>query len=309
MSFAGGLHGALIIDKPEGPTSFAAMRQASRALGVRKSGHTGTLDPAASGVIVVLLGEATKLAGVLVHDDKVYEARIALGAETDTLDREGAVIATAPVPAAALDPDRIRAALSTMVGERDQVPPIYSALKKDGRTLMSRARAGEEVVAAPRRVLCHDLELLAVEAGQPPVLTVRVHSGKGYYVRSFARDLGLALGTRAHLVGLRRTRVGGFGLDRAVAPMDATPDRVVPIADLLVGWGALGLEGPRVVDIRHGRVVPVDMAAVTRDPADPADPRALACAPGGTPIALVRRDGDVWRVERGFMIDIPEQHD
>lgn len=309
MSSTGGVHGALIIDKPEGPTSFSAMRQAARTVGVRKSGHTGTLDPAASGVIVVLLGEATKLAGVLVHDDKVYDASIQLGAETDTLDREGVVVATAPVPEGALDLERIRAALASMVGAVEQVPPVYSALKKDGRTLMSRARAGEEVVATPRPVVCHGLELLGVDPGPPAILRVRVHSGKGYYVRSLARDLGLALGTRAHLVALRRLRVGGFGLDLAVSPAEARPEAVVPIADLLRDWRVLGLDAPRLADVRHGRTLPADSVQVVRAPADPADRRALACGPDGTPAALLRLDDDLWRVERGFMIDIPEQRD
>jgi len=298
------VHGAIIIDKPEGPTSFAAMRQAARCVGVRKSGHTGTLDPAASGVIVVLLGEATKLANVLVHDDKVYEARILLGVATDTLDREGQVVAEAPVDVALLTTDRVAAALADHVGEVMQVPPIYSALKRDGRTLMSRARAGEEVHVEARPALCHSLTLVAIETEPQPVLVVRVHCGKGYYVRSLARDLGAALDLPAHLVGLRRTRVGEFDLARAVGPDAATLADVIPIAELLGSWRHISVDSVGCEALSYGRPLKMSAVNTTREPLQPDDDRALALDLAGNPLALMRADFDSWKIERGFVIDI-----
>lgn len=302
-------HGAIVIDKPEGPTSFGAMRMAARALGIKRSGHTGTLDPAASGVIVVLLGEATKLSGVLVHDDKVYDARVRLGVGTDTLDREGQVTETAEVASEHLEPQRIQELLSKMVGTVMQVPPVYSALKRDGRTLMSRARAGETVIVDARPVTCFSLELIGVEIEPEPVLKVRVHCGKGYYVRSLARDIGAALGVPAHLAGLRRLRVGPFAVTHGVAPTDASFDKVISISRLLDGWIQVSATESQMDDIRCGRVVPRAAIGVLASPPSADPDRALAVDFQGTPLALLRGEGPVWKVERGFIIDIPGCHD
>jgi tRNA pseudouridine55 synthase len=303
------LHGAVIIDKPEGPTSFAAMRQAARALGVRRSGHTGTLDPAASGVIVVLLGEATKLAGVLVHDDKVYEAEVRLGVGTDTLDREGRVVAEAEVGPEQAAPEEIARFCEGLRGEIMQVPPIWSALKRQGRTLMSRARAGEEVEVEARPVTCHSVALLEMAPGPRPTVRLRVHCGKGFYVRSLARDLGLFLGVPAHLGALRRTRVGGFDMARARAPEAVTTEDVLSIPELLATWRHVEAAGPEAIDLHHGRPVARDALPVRREPLDADDERALALDSTGRPLALLRGDGALWRVERGFVIDIAERSD
>ncbi len=293
------LHGAVILDKATGPTSFTAMRAAARALGVNRAGHTGTLDPAASGVIVVLLGEATKLSGVLVHDDKEYEALVRLGIATDTLDAEGEVIAEGPVDPAILDPARVTAALTTHVGRVMQVPPVYSAIKRDGRTLMSRARAGEAVEVEPREVTCHALTLLAVTPDDPagPSLHVRVHCGKGYYVRSLARDLGATLGLPAHLAGLRRTRVGPFDLARA-RPIEAIGDApILGIAELLPDWPHRVTTPAEACDLGYGRT----LARV--GPVEATAPKALALDQDGRALALLRAEGDRWAIERGFVID------
>ncbi len=241
----------MVIDKPSGVTSFGAMRIAQRALGQSSIGHAGTLDPMATGVLVLLIGEATKLSNLVMDHDKVYDATILLGIETDTLDAEGQPTLSLPVPPEAVEPSVIASHLANFVGERLQVPPRYSALKKDGRTHMSRARAGEDFEIEPRPSLCHGLELIRVDGH---ALTIRVHCGKGYYVRSFARDLGRALGTCAHLTGLRRTRVGAFDLASARAPQDVDPSHLIPLVELLPGVPKLVLDGRLLDDVRCGRM-------------------------------------------------------
>jgi tRNA pseudouridine55 synthase len=292
------VHGAVILDKALGPTSFSAMRAAGRALGVSRAGHTGTLDPAASGVLVVLLGEATKLSGVLVHDDKVYEATIRLGVATDTLDTEGQVVAEAPVDPALLAPERLAAALAAHLGPVMQTPPVYSAIKRDGRSLMSRARAGEVVEVEPRPVVCHALDLLGVDTHPvAPAVRLRVHCGKGYYIRSLARDFGASLGVPAHLAGLRRTRVGPFELacGRPIESIATAPLR--PFTELLHDWLHVTVSAREAQDLACGRLIP---RAV-----DTPHARALALSASGTPLALLRAEGPRWAVERGFVIDTP----
>jgi tRNA pseudouridine55 synthase len=292
-----GAHGALVIDKPAGVTSFSAMRKAQRVLGEKTAGHAGTLDPMATGVLVVLLGEATKVSNLVMDHDKVYEAKVLLGVETDTLDAEGVVTSTSPVPTEALRPERIEAALAEFVGERMQAPPRFSALKKDGRTHMSRARAGEAFEVEPRMSLCHGLTLLGVDG---PTIAVRVHCGKGYYVRSFARDLGRALGTCAHLTALRRTRVGRFDIASAIPPEAATADAVIPIPELIPDVPRLVLEGRLLADIRHGRfaALPTSHSGLAgRSP-------ILGITASGSPVALLSATPEApsrLRVERGFV--------
>jgi tRNA pseudouridine55 synthase len=216
----------LIVDKPVGPTSFAVVRQIRSAFGVRKVGHGGTLDPLASGVLPVCLGEATKLAQFLLDADKEYLATIQFGAETETDDRAGAVTATHPVDH--LREADVAAAVEAFRGARTQIPPMFSALKHHGRPLYDYARAGEVIARDARHIEILEFELLAYrpdptgEAGAVvpltpgPAVDVRVRCSKGTYIRTLARDLGAALGSGAHLAALRRTRSGPFDLGRAV---------------------------------------------------------------------------------------------
>jgi len=270
------LHGALVLDKPSGPTSFAAMRAAQRQLGVRTAGHGGTLDPMASGVLVVLLGEGTKLSALVMDHMKTYEAEIRLGVGTDTLDGTGLVTAEAPVPPEALDTARLQALLPGFVGEVMQVPPRYSALKVAGRTHMSRARAGEAFEVLPRPALCLGLTLLDL---LPAGFRLRVDCGKGYYVRSLARDLGLALGVPAHLAALRRTRVGAFDLSTAVLPEAATAALVIPIPKMLPDLEQIIVAGADLDALRAGRTI-VSARALRAE-------LALAVTAAGHPVALV----------------------
>ena len=206
--------GVYPVDKPEGVTSFAVVRRIRRLLGIKKVGHAGTLDPFASGLLLVCAGrEATRHVDALMAGRKSYTARIKLGVETDTLDPEGRVIAEAPVPA--IDEAALRACLAALTGEIMQRPPIFSALKHEGKPLYRYAREGAPIEKPPRPVHIHSLDLLAWNADAHE-LDIAVTCGKGAYIRSLARDIGEKLGTRAHLTMLRRTAIGPFDVTEAL---------------------------------------------------------------------------------------------
>jgi tRNA pseudouridine55 synthase len=204
------VHGVLVIDKPAGMSSAAAVERVRQGLGIARAGHGGTLDPLATGVLAICVGAGTKLAQFLLADDKAYLAEGVLGVETDTLDRTGRVVAEHPV---AVSREALVAALAAHTGEQTQIPPMYSALKQGGVRLYDRARAGEEVDRAPRRIRIDRLELLAFE---PPRFRIEVACSKGTYIRSLVADLGRAVAAGAHLAELRRTRSGRFTIDQAV---------------------------------------------------------------------------------------------
>jgi len=240
------IDGLLTIDKPEGMTSHDVVQRVRRWSKQRRVGHLGTLDPLATGVLPIALGEATKLSKLLTHGDKVYRGRIRFGVETTTYDREGEVTATTEGPWP--DLARIEQGLGAFRGEIDQVPPPFSAVKRDGETAYARARRGEEVTLEPRRVTLHRVDVLAYEA---PVLEIEVHCTAGTYLRSLAHDLGRALGCGAHLADLIRTRSGPFDLTQAVKLDDLDshgPERVMPMA------AATGLPGYDI-DARTARRV------------------------------------------------------
>jgi tRNA pseudouridine55 synthase len=203
------LDGVLLLDKPAGITSNSALQQAKRLFQAAKAGHTGTLDPLASGLLPVLFGEATKFSAFLLDADKEYVAEIELGTSTTTGDAEGEITARSSLQ---VNEDAIAAALPRFRGEIEQIPPMHSALKKDGRPLYRMAREGLVVARKPRRIAIRELELLGRAASR---LRVRLVCSKGTYVRVFAEDLGAVLGTGAHLAALRRTRAGRFGISQA----------------------------------------------------------------------------------------------
>ena len=204
------MNGVLVLDKPPRMSSAAAVDHVKRRLGVKRAGHGGTLDPIATGVLPICLDEATKLAAYLLADDKEYEADAILGVETDTLDRTGTVVATHATDA--ITRAQIEAVLAAHTGEQDQVPPMFSAIKQGGVRLYHRARAGEEVERAPRRVRIDRLELLELDL---PRIKLAIACSKGTYVRSLVADIGRALGSGAHMTELRRTRSGVFTLAMA----------------------------------------------------------------------------------------------
>ena len=204
------LDGVLLLDKPVGPSSSAVLQTAKRLLEAEKAGHAGTLDPLASGLLPLLFGEATKFARFGLDSIKAYRAQVRLGVSTDTGDAEGRVLERHPVN---VDRAGLALALARFRGAIEQVPPMYSALKHAGQPLYALARAGQSVERAARSVTVHELELLEC-AGD--VLHLSIRCSKGTYVRQLAVDLGLALGTVAHLEALRRTAVGSYRLDQAV---------------------------------------------------------------------------------------------
>jgi tRNA pseudouridine55 synthase len=208
------LNGLVIVDKPRAMTSAAVVNRVRARLGVERAGHTGTLDPLATGVLPVCLGEATKLAGHLIADDKAYRATIVLGVETDTYDADGMIVRTDEAAAHAVDRDAIAAALAHRTGAQLQTPPMFSAIKVGGRRLHELARAGHDVARVPRSISITRLDLIDFA---PPRVVIDVECSKGTYVRSLAADLGHDLGCGAHLVELRRTRCGAFAVDRAIA--------------------------------------------------------------------------------------------
>jgi tRNA pseudouridine55 synthase len=205
------VHGILVLDKPAGMSSANAVDRVRYALGVPRAGHGGTLDPIATGVLPIAIGAGTKLAQFLLADDKAYLADGVLGIETDTLDRTGRITAERPV---AVERDALVEALAARLGEQDQIPPMYSAIKQGGVRLYDRARRGEDVERAPRRIRIDRLELIDFA---PPRFRIAIACSKGTYVRSLVADLGAAVGAGAHLAELRRTRSGRFTIDQAVA--------------------------------------------------------------------------------------------
>ena len=207
-------------------SSAAAVDHVKRALGAARAGHGGTLDPIATGVLPVCLDAATKLAPYLLADDKAYEAEGVLGIETDTLDRGGRVLREAPVD---VTEAQLRAAIAARIGEQQQVPPMFSAIKQGGKRLYHLARAGEEVERAPRQIRIDTLELLAFES---PRFRIRIACSKGTYVRSIVADLGTDVGCGAHLAELRRTTSGRFTLAQAVTLERVTEGVIIPLAEV-----------------------------------------------------------------------------
>lgn len=249
------LNGLLVVDKPAGWTSHDVVAKVRRILGEKRIGHTGTLDPFATGVLPLCIGPSTRLATWLALEDKVYEATLRLGQTTATLDNEGPVLQERPVPSE-LSVSQIEAVLARFRGEVLQVPPMYSALKVQGKPLHAYARAGQEIAREARPV---QIFALQQEPWEAPFLRLRVHCSKGTYVRVLAADIGEALGCGAHLVALRRARTGAFGLEQALtlpqleaAPRDALRSLLLPALDVLPQLSVLSLP-PDVSDrVRHG---------------------------------------------------------
>jgi tRNA pseudouridine55 synthase len=233
--------GVVVVDKPAGPTSHDVVVTLRRALGTREIGHAGTLDPMATGVLVVAVGEATKLVPYLTDAAKSYVARLRLGVATDTLDALGAVVEERAVPEALRDVlaradastgGALAEALAAELARTAQIPPAFSAIKQDGERAHARARRGEEVVLPPREVRVHELVVTATGGGAEPFVELRVTAAKGYYVRSLGRDLAERLGTVGHLTSLRRLASGTFTVDEAVpipSPREVLESRIIPL--------------------------------------------------------------------------------
>ena len=271
--------GIAIVDKPRGMTSHDVVGRARRALRTREIGHAGTLDPMATGVLVLGVGEGTKLLTFLTAADKAYEATLALGTSTDSLDADGATDATVPVPPEVLAEleilsregrlgPRLLEAVHVELGRTSQVPPSYSAIHVDGERAHTLARRGELVALPARPVTVHTLEVVSDAGGEHPTLSLRVCADKGYYVRSLARDLALALGTVGHLTSLRRTRSGCFDANEAVPLADLANLPLVPLAEAARrALPSVVLDDARARDARHGkRIAPEHLGALAKGP-------------------------------------------
>lgn len=298
------ISGALVVDKPVGMTSHDVVQAIRNGTGLRRAGHTGTLDPRASGVLVILVGPAVRLSEYVSASDKRYQAIIRLGGTTDTFDAEGKFTPTKdPVNVTEAE---FEEALQTFVGEIEQVPPAYSAVKVGGRKAYDMARKGEEVELEPRKITVHHLEVLE---WTPPEVVIDVHCSSGTYVRSLANDLGQKLGCGAYLVGLRRTKSGRFTL------RDATPLRklqeafnagnwyqfLIPAAEALGDWPSIELSPDEVEGVRHGH-------RVKAKEADTVNEKVRGVSTQGELVALmelnIQADGSKeWQPKKVFFTD------
>lgn len=250
--------GIVLLDKPVGYTSNAALQRVKRLFGARKAGHTGSLDPLATGMLPICLGQATKLSGHLLESSKTYRVRAALGAATDTGDADGAVITHAPVPA--LEIGMLHDVMARFEGEIEQVPPMYSALKRRGQPLYKLARKGIAVERDVRRVVVHALELERFEGAE---LECRVHCSKGTYIRTLVEDIAAELGTVGHVTALRRLAVAPFD-ERAMVTLEqlcadaeqgyeALDARLLASDTALPEWPAIALEADQARRLVHGQ--------------------------------------------------------
>jgi len=298
----------LVIDKPTGTTSHDVVGRLRRTLRMRRIGHAGTLDPMATGVLVVLLGEATKLGPYLTAHDKRYDARVVLGIGTDTLDALGDATASAPLPDWLRDADerqaRIEAALADEKARASQTPPAYSAIKVAGQKSYDKARRGEDVALEPRSVSVRALDLRAhgvLEPADLGFIEVSLAVSKGYYVRSFARDVGEALGLPAHLDELRRTQSGPFSIAES-RPLTASRDELaaalIPLAEAAQRAMPFGVLAPAgVVRASQGKRLTVD--DFSKPPPFQEEPSAWL-SPNGRLVAVGISEHDQFVVQRGF---------
>lgn len=290
------LDGILNLNKPLGMTSHDVVACVRRISGQKKVGHAGTLDPLASGVLLLCLGEATRVAEYLMAGDKVYRARIRLGITTDTYDAEGRISGQAEVTVTRA---QVEQELSTFVGHLEQMPPMYSALKHEGTALYRLARQGQTVVRAPRQVEIYLLELLE---WAPPELQVEVHCSKGTYIRSLAHDLGQRLQCGAYLAGLVRVASGAFRIEQAVTVAEVEgafaaghgARLLQPLDAALQAFPAVTVDQAAATGITHGQRVEL--------PADLEAPLSRAYSADGRLLALLRHDKQrLWQPHKVFV--------
>ena len=296
-NLASNVSGVLVIDKPTGMTSHDVVQIVRNGTHIRRAGHTGTLDPRASGVLVVLVGPAVRLSEFISASEKRYQAVLRLGLTTDTYDMDGNVLMSSPVN---ISYEELEETLKTFIGEFDQIPPAYSAIKINGEKAYERARRGEEVEMEPRKVRVDSIELLDWES---PEAIIDIQCSSGTYVRSLIHDLGEKLGCGATLVGLRRTKNGRFSLRDAVSLRRLQEAFVngdwyrflIPAAEALGDWYTVELTLDQVDQVRHGHRVPAVEDV-------PIDTIARAVSEEGELVALVEYDAEAheWQPRKVF---------
>ncbi|HEU4480575.1 MAG TPA: tRNA pseudouridine(55) synthase TruB [Actinomycetota bacterium] len=277
------MDGVLVIDKPSGVTSHDVVDEVRKRLSTKRVGHGGTLDPGATGVLLIGIGKATRFLSYAQAAPKRYAAVVRFGATTSTLDAAGEVLTSAStVDLTRADVERV---LPRFVGNIEQVPPMVSAVKVGGERLYQKARRGEEVERSARSVTIHDLEVTSFTPGDPAEMTIDVRCSGGTYIRSLAGDIGEALGCGAHLSSLRRTEAGGFGLEEAIAPEEVTPERVKPLSEVVRDLPKVMVDEQAAALVANGR------------PLDPGDA-------GRGEVRAVMHGEDllgVYRVEKGML--------
>jgi tRNA pseudouridine55 synthase len=284
-------------------TSHDVVARVRKLIGQRRVGHTGTLDPLATGVLPICVGQATRVAEYLSEGGKAYRATVRFGVETTTYDAEGEVVREAPV---ALTRENIEAVLPEFLGEQEQIPPVYSAIKRDGKPLYALARAGEEVTPEPRRVR---IDTLAIVSWDSPDLTLDVVCGKGTYIRSLAFDLGRRLGPGAYLAGLVRTRSGPFTLDQTVTleeleaalAGDGWRALLHSADEALSDWGKVILDEEGERRLRNGQALSLPLESITAGTAETELLRAYAS--DGRFLGILRWDAEAetWRPHKVFV--------
>lgn len=290
--------GILLVDKPQGLTSHDVVARVRRMAGTRKVGHAGTLDPMATGLLVLGVESATRLLHYLVGLDKEYLATIVLGRSSNTDDAEGELSQAAPADVIdAISAAAIHTEITTLTGQIEQVPSSVSAIKVNGERAYAKVRAGEQVELAARAVTVHEFELLAQRrAGGLLELDVRVVCSSGTYIRALARDLGEALGVGGHLSMLRRTRIGGYRVEQArtLEALDGhVPEALVPAAIAAAdAMPTLDISAADAIDLGHGKRIPA--AGV------PSGQLRAAIDPAGRLVAIVEVRADTWKVATGF---------
>jgi tRNA pseudouridine55 synthase len=262
------IDGVVLLDKPAGMSSHSAVTAVKRAFNADKAGHTGTLDPLATGLLPICLGEATKYSQGLLEADKTYIAQVKFGSRTDTGDAEGQIIEELPLPVFAGDPE-IKTALDALLpkftGSISQMPPMYSALKRDGKPLYEYARAGVELERAPRDIVIHSIRWTNVNW---PEATLEVSCSKGTYIRVLAEDIGNTLGCGTHLVGLRRTEVGhltleqSFTIESIQSGLQNTADYILPVDALLQTLPHLTVDEQQAKRLEMGQRVPLNLPSI-----------------------------------------------
>jgi len=292
------LSGILLVDKPTGPTSHGVVSATRKALGLKKVGHAGTLDPMASGLLTLGIGPGTKLLTYLVGADKRYLAAIRLGQSSSTDDAEGELSELAPAEALeAISEEMVRSGLQAMVGEIDQVPSSVSAIKVDGKRAYDRARAGEDVTLAARKVTIYSIAVGEIRRDETVLdVQVDVHCSSGTYIRAIARDLGQKLGVGGHLTALRRTTVGPFDVEDALDVDDIAADKLMSLADVARQvMPSVNVTAAQTVELGHGKTIFLEPPGGVGK-----DAPVAAVDPTGRLVAIVSIESGRSRILVGF---------
>lgn len=278
------LSGCLLINKRVGYTSRDEVNAVSKTLGIKKVGHIGTLDPFASGLLIVLVGSATKISPYLEKHNKTYIASLQLGQKYDTGDLTGSIIEEKEVPA--LTKEKVNEVLASFLGESEQIPPMYSALKKDGKPLYKYAREGKEITREPRKIDIYDIRLISFNNN---VITFAVKVSKGTYIRTLGEDIAQRLGTVGHLIELERTMINNFNVTNSIRSDVVKPSDLIPIEKMLEDYPSVTLDDKLAIKALNGVALKLD-----------SDKKEIVVKDKNGIIAMYTRSGDIYTCLRGL---------